>query len=218
MRLLWRNIKKMHLPDLDIKQLNSLLGNIDIYLLDQILKGRFPKHYKILDAGCGEGRNLIYFVRNNYRVYGIDKSNDAIKMLQHLVRSLNPRYPRDRFFVGDVNDTPFEREEFDAIISSAVLHFSENESQFRDQISELMRVLKPGGILFMRMATIIGIEHDVNALQDGKYLQPDGAVRFLLTRELLNEMEKQLEFLEPLKVVLVDNQRCMSTLVMKKPG
>jgi len=143
---LWRNINLMNTPDLNIKKLNNLLGNIDIYLLDQILKGRFPKNYKILDAGCGEGRNLIYFIRNNYRVYGIDKNTDAIKMLQHLARSVNSRYPRDRFFVGDTIDLPFEKDEFDAIISSAVLHFSENESQFIDQVSELMRVLKPGGM------------------------------------------------------------------------
>jgi hypothetical protein len=50
-----------------IKELNQLLGNIDIYLLDQILKARFEKHCKILDAGCGEGRNLIFFVRNEYQ-------------------------------------------------------------------------------------------------------------------------------------------------------
>ena len=51
-----------------IKELNHLLGNIDIYLLDQILKDRFKKSFKILDAGCGEGRNLIYFVRNGFKL------------------------------------------------------------------------------------------------------------------------------------------------------
>lgn len=217
MKLPWRNTDLMKLPDISIKQLNHLLGNIDIYLLDQILKGRFPKNYKILDAGCGEGRNLIYFIRSNYKVYGIDKNVDSIEMLKHLSRSVNLKYPRDRFLVGDVRDMPFKNGEFGAIISSAVLHFAENESEFKNQFSELVRILKPGGILFVRIATIIGIEHSVKFLETGKYLQPDGSVRFLLTRKLLHFIENQMDFIEPFKVVLVDNQRCMSTMVLKKP-
>jgi tellurite methyltransferase len=207
----------MMLPDISIKQLNHLLGNIDIYLLDQILKRRFPKNYKILDAGCGEGRNLIYFIRNNYKVYGIDKNIDSINMLKHLSKSVNPNYPRDRFLAGNVREMPFKNAEFGAIISSAVLHFSEDESEFKEQFAELLRILKPGGILFVRMATIIGIEHSVKFLENGKYLQPDGSVRFLLTSELLRDIKNQMDLIEPFKVVLVDNQRCMSTMVLKKP-
>ncbi|MCK5210932.1 MAG: class I SAM-dependent methyltransferase, partial [Cyclobacteriaceae bacterium] len=136
-----------------IKELNHLLGNIDIYLLDQILKGRFQKHFKILDAGCGEGRNLIYFVRNGYKVYGIDKDEDSIQMLKYLIKSINKDYPLDRFTAGKVKDMPFANHEFDAIISSAVLHFAEDNDHFINMFSELDRVLKPEGILFVRMAT-----------------------------------------------------------------
>ncbi len=203
---------------MDIKALNHLLGNIDIYLFDQILRGRFNKSQKILDAGCGEGRNLIYFIRENYQVYGIDQNADAIGMLQYLAKSISPDYPLSRFTTGDVNSLPYSDHEFDVVISSAVLHFAENEDGFMKQFHELMRVLKQEGILFARVATLQGMETKVKSLGHGKYLLPDGSVRFLLTASLLDEMVNQhnLEFLEPLKIVIVDNQRCMGTLVLKK--
>lgn len=203
-----------------IKELNHLLGNIDIYLLDQILKGRFPKTYKILDAGCGEGRNLIYFLRNNYRVYGIDNNEDAIRMLKYLAGSINRSYPLKRFAVGDVVNMPWKNHKFHAIISSAVLHFAENEGHFQQMVAEMHRLLKPGGLLFARMATDVGILEQSKPLGDGKFLLPDGSVRFLLTHKLLDEMMVNFgfEFLEPYKSVVVDGKRSMSTLVLKKIG
>ncbi len=201
-----------------VKELNHLLGNIDIYLLDQILKERFEKHFKILDAGCGEGRNLIYFVRNNYPVYGIDKDADSIQMLKHLIKSINKAYPLDRFIGGNVEVLPFLNHEFDAIISSAVLHFAENKNHFYEMIMEMIRVLKPKGLLFIRMATDVGMKDSIKPMEDGKFLLPDGTVRFLLTKELLREVMDQfrLEFIEPFKAVIVNEKRCMSTLVLRK--
>jgi len=214
----FKNIIQVNSLKASIKDLNHLLGNIDIYLLDQVLKGRFSKKFKILDAGCGEGRNLIYFVRNGYRVYGIDKNADAIAMLKYLVKSINKDYPPGRFTAGDIGALPYKNNEFDAIISSAVLHFAENETHFKALVTESSRVLKSGGILFARIATIIGMEDQAKSLGSGKYLLPDGSVRFLLTRELLEYVTEYLgfEYVEPFKIVLVDGKRCMSTLVLKK--
>jgi len=202
----------------DIRELNHLLGNIDIYLLDQILKGRFEKNHKILDAGCGEGRNLIYFVRNEYQVFGIDKDGDTIQMLKYLVKSINNTYPQDRFITGDVEAMPYNNSEFDVIISSAVLHFAENKGHFLSMIKELVRVLRSGGLLFVRMTFNVGMEDKIKLVKQGKFLLPDGSVRFLLNRQLLHEIMDQhgFEFIEPLKTVIVDNMRCMSTLVLRK--
>lgn len=201
-----------------VKDLNHLLGNIDIYLLDQILKARFEKSYKILDAGCGEGRNLIYFIRNGYRIWGIDKNADAVQMLKYLIKSVNKEYPLDRFAVGEIDAMPYPDHEFDAIISSAVFHFAENKNHFLSMISETVRILKPGGILFARMAADVGMKDQIKPMGDGKFLLPDESVRYLLTKQQLQDILDiyGLEFIEPFKTVIVDLKRCMSTLVLKK--
>jgi len=64
--------------------LQEYFGNIDIYLFDQLLKGRFNTCKTILDVGCGSGRNLIYFLRQSVDVYGIDSSPDAIAEVKKL--------------------------------------------------------------------------------------------------------------------------------------
>lgn len=201
-----------------IKELNHLLGNIDIYLLDQILKARFEKHFKILDAGCGEGRNLIYFIQNDYQVYGIDKDEGSIQMLKRFIKSINKEYPLDRFVAGKVEEMPYEQHEFDAMISSAVLHFAENQDHFINMFTEMDRVLKPKGILFVRMATDVGMKDKIKSMGNGKFFLPDGSVRFLLTKKTLGEIMDQFgfDFAEPFKSVIVDEKRSMSTIVLRK--
>ncbi len=201
-----------------ITDLNHLLGNIDLYLLDQILKGRFESQHKILDAGCGEGRNIVYFIRNNYQVFGIDKNGESIQRLKYQVKSINKNYPLTRFMNGKVEEMSYPTNEFNAIISSAVLHFAESETHFFTMIKELTRVLKPGGILFIRMACEIGMEDQMKSMGNGTYFLPDGSIRFLLTKALLQQMMENYsyEFIEPFKAVVVDNQRSMSTLVLRK--
>lgn len=213
-----QNTKRKIMEKASIKELNHLLGNIDIYLFDQILKSRFDQAFKILDAGCGEGRNLNYFIKNDFNVWGIDKNADSIQMLNYLAKSINKEYPLDRFAVGSVEDMPYKNQEFDAIISSAVLHFAENKKHFLSMIQELQRVLKSGGILFARVATDVGMEDKFKPLGHGKFLLPDESVRFLLTKELLGEVMEDFgfEFIEPLKTVIVDDKRCMATLVLRK--
>ncbi len=203
---------------MEIKELNHLLGNIDIYLLDQILKRRFEYDFKILDAGCGEGRNLIYFVRKNYQVYGFDRDSDSIQMLKYLVKSINKEYPTDRFISANVEQMPYDNHEFDAIISSAVLHFAEDKDHFMKMLHETVRVLKTKGILFVRMAADVGMEKHIKPMGNGRYFLPDGSVRFLLTKEMLSEIMEifGLSFIEPFKTVIVDDKRCMSTLVLRK--
>ena len=200
------------------KDLNHLLGNIDLYLLDQVLKARFDQNDTILDAGCGEGRNLVYFIRHDYQAWGIDRDEDSIQMLKYLAKSLNRDYPQDRFTSGLVEELPFQEQQFDAVISSAVLHFAENDAHFEQMVAELNRVLKKGGMLFLRMTTIIGIEELVKPLGDGKYLLPDESLRYLLTREKLNALMDTLQgsYVDPFKTVLVDQQRSMCSLVLQK--
>ena len=194
--------------------IQNLVGNTDIYLLDQIMKGRYKQTNTIIDAGCGTGRNLHWFLKNDFSIYAIDRDESSIEKL----RTENASIPLERFQVTHVENLPFEGSFFDHVICSAVLHFATSTTHFHLIITELVRVLKPGGSLFIRMTSDIGIETSVQLLVDGVYHIPDGSKRFLLTRTLLHEImhKHNLHFLEPLKTVNVDDQRCMSTLVLQK--
>ena len=177
------------------------------------MKGRYKTNDTILDAGCGYGRNLHWFLRNNIVIYGIDQDVHAIHELQR-------RYPAvaARFRQSAVEKIPFETHQFDHIISSAVLHFAKDSAHFRQMIAEMVRVLKPTGSLFIRMTSDIGIEDKVQLAGNGVYDIPDGSRRFLLTRTLLADImqKNRLSFLEPLKTVNVNDIRCMSTVVLTR--
>jgi ubiquinone/menaquinone biosynthesis C-methylase UbiE len=126
--------------------------------------------------------------------------------------------PADRFQVASVESLPFANSFFDHIICSAVLHFAESNQQFNAMLSEMTRLLKPGGSLFIRMTSNIGIENMVIEVSDGVYKIPDGSTRFLLTKSMLKKLLIQYRFIliEPLKTVNVEDTRCMTTLLLKK--
>jgi SAM-dependent methyltransferase len=196
----------------------EFFGDIDIYLFDQILKGRFNSKISILDAGCGGGRNLIYFLRNGYEVFGIDENPRAVEQVQLLANSLAPNLSKDNFQVSSVEKMPFPDARFNAVISSAVLHFAENEQHFYRILEEMWRVLKSGGLFFARLASTIGIEDKIQLIHERRYLLPDGSERFLADEELLNAALNRIGAiqLEPLKTTNVQNLRCMSTWVLVK--
>lgn len=197
-----------------LNSIKDLLGQTDIYLIDQIMKGRYAPSDKILEAGCGGGRNMDFFVKNNFQIYGIDQSEAAILNL----RSKYPDLEEKRLQIAMVEKLPFPDNYFDHIISSAVLHFAKSTNHFKEMMSEMLRVLKPGGSLFIRMTSDIGMKDKVIFLGNGNYKIPDGSMRFLLKKDLIKDLSQtfKISFLEPLKTVNVDDMRCMSTLVLRK--
>lgn len=204
---------------MELSSVNQHFGNVDLYLLDQILKSKFQPSMKVLDAGCGEGRNLIYFLNSGYHVYGIDRDTSAVKALRFIAGSLRPDLDRDNFRQGDIENLPYTDQTFDLIIASAVLHFASNDNHFLKMFGELIRCLKSGAMLFIRMTSDIGIEEKVVPLGSDRFLLPDGSERFLLTRKTLLELDTlhSLIYLEPLKTVNVNDLRCMSTLIVTIP-
>lgn len=198
--------------------LQQTFGYIDIYLFDQLLKGRFDNSKIILDAGCGAGRNLVYFLQNGYEVYGVDQSTAAIETIKQLSASLSPENSLDNFSVSGVEDMPFSDSFFDLVICSAVLHFAKNELHFDSMLRSLWRVLKPGGYLFARLASDIGIEELVIATGNSRYLLPDGSERFLVNEDILLRYTHELNatLYEPIKTTNVQNLRCMTTWCLQK--
>ena len=198
--------------------LNEQFGSIDIYLFDQLLRGRLQPGMSLLDAGCGGGRNLVYFLRNGFKVYGVDQSATAIVQAKSLATELLNDIEIDQFRVENVERMSFGNETFDVVLSSAVLHFANDEEHWQAMVSEMWRVLKPGGIFFARLASTVGIEDQIQPINGRRYHLPDGSDRFLVDFEMLDKTTKSLggEWLEPFKTVVVHNLRSMSNWCLRK--
>lgn len=198
--------------------LQQLYGNIDIYLFDQLLKGRFDACAKVLDAGCGGGRNLVYFLQNGHEVYGIDPNPDAVAQVQLLAKQLAPNIPTKNFTVAKAEAMPFKAGSFDLVICSAVLHFANDSNHFDAMLRSMWNTLKPGGYFFARLASDIGIEKLVLPLGNSRYALPDGSERFLVNEQILIEYTTELggQLVEPVKTTNVQNLRCMTTWCLQK--
>ena len=198
--------------------LHNWFGDLDVYLFDQLLKGRFVAGMRVLDAGCGGGRNLNYLLKSGFEVCGIDKSPEAIAQVQALAALLAPHLSPGNFRVELVESMSFADEDFDVVISSAVLHFARDEDHWHEMVREMWRVLKPGGIFFARLASTIGIEDEAEHLEGRRYRLPDRSTRFLVDEQMLLTTNAALggEWIEPFKTVVVQHQRAMSNWVVRK--
>ena len=197
--------------------LQDEFGNIDIYVFDQLLRGRIVAGQRVFDAGCGGGRNLVYLLRNGYDVCGNDADAAAIAQVRSMAAALAPDRPHD-FRVEAIEDTSFPDAHADVVLASAVLHFARDEQHFAAMVRQLWRVLKPGGLFFARLASTIGIADDVRPLGNGRYRLPDGSDRFLVDAAAIESWTGRLggTLLDPIKTTVVHGQRSMTTWVAKK--
>ena len=196
----------------------SEFGQIDIYVFDQLLRGRLLPGMRILDAGCGGGRNLVYFFRNGFEIFGVDADPHAVASVRAIAARLASRLPAENFRVEPVERMSFADASADAVLSSAVLHFAQDEQHFDAMVREMWRVLKPGGLLFCRLASDIGMETRMQRIEGRRFLLPDGSQRYLVNEAILMDLTRQLAatLLDPVKTTVVQDQRCMTTWVVRK--
>jgi ubiquinone/menaquinone biosynthesis C-methylase UbiE len=95
---------------------------------------------KVLDLGCGSGRDSFYLAEHGYRVWGIDISRVAIERAKVNLNS----YDID-FKVASAEELDFEDNFFDAVYSGWVLQ----SVPLKKAASEIKRVLKPGGVAYL---------------------------------------------------------------------
>ena len=199
-------------------QLVEQFGAIDIYLFDQILRGRIGRGMRVLDAGCGAGRNLVYFLREGYEVFGADLDARAVESTQRLAARLAPGLPDGNFRVEAIEEMSFPDGFADVVLSSAVLHFARGDDQFLAMLRGAWRVLKPGGLLFCRLASTIGMEQQMQCIGGRRFRLPDGSERYLVDAKLLGNLTEELggRLMDPLKTTVVQGQRAMTTWVLQK--
>ena len=196
----------------------ALFGRIDIYVFDQIVRGRITPQMRVLDAGCGAGRNSEYLIQCGAEVFGVDADSSQIARVRAVALERASDFPAENFSVGCLTELPFPDSHFDAVICSAVLHFAADSSEFEAMVSEMWRVLAPGGVFFSRLASTIGVEDQVTRLRDRWHHLPDGSDRFLVDEAYLLQITSRLggELLDPLKTTVVQNMRAMTTWVLRK--
>jgi tellurite methyltransferase len=198
--------------------LTSLFGPIDVYLFDQLLRGNIRPGMTVLDAGCGGGRNLAFLLREGYEVYGVDSNPEAIRAVRALAGQLAPRLPVENFRAEAIESSSFPDQLADVVLSSAVLHFARDEEHFRAMLLGAWRRLKTGGLFFGRLASSIGMADRMKPLGGRRFLLPDDSERFLVDEPYLLALTKELggRLVDPLKTTVVQDQRCMTTWVLRK--
>jgi len=197
--------------------LRAEYGEIDIYLFDQLLRGRFDRRRRVLDAGCGAGRNLPFFLRRGFDVRAIDADPAAVRAVRDLASSLNPTLPLEQIQQGSLSALPWPDASADAVICSAVLHFARDDQDFGAMVQELWRVLAPGGLFFARLATSIGLEGAIST-PTGRVRLPDGSDRYIVDEPTILSWSAKLggRLADPIKTTNVQNMRCMTTWVLEK--
>jgi tellurite methyltransferase len=200
------------MPDLERQ-----FGQIDIYLFDQLLRGRIRQGMRVLDAGCGGGRNLVYLLQSRFEVFATDADAGSIQHVRQLAAASSD-LPDTNFRVEPVERMTFPDAFADVVISSAVLHFARDDDHFSAMVNEMWRVLAPEGMLFARLASSIGIESRIRPTGNGRFTLPDGSERYLIDERRLVELTDRLggRFLDPIKTTIVQDQRSMTTWVVRK--
>lgn len=201
-------------PSADIRE---RFGEIDIYLFDQLARGRFDARPRVLDAGCGDGRNLVYLLRTGFTCYGVDREPAVVARAARLALDLAPALPVDHFQVAALDSLPWDDGVMDAVVCSAVLHFADDEAHFGRMLREMWRVLAPGGLWFARLASTIGLEAQTGPA--GRRVQlPDGSTRFVVDERMLLAWTDRLggRLLDPIKTTNVQGMRAMTTWCAEK--
>lgn len=172
---------------------------------------------RIFDAGCGVGRNLVYLARQQYELFGVDPDPWCVIEVRRLMAVL-ASLPAANFRAEPIEAASFPDAFVDVVISSAVLHFARNDDHFRDMLHGAWRVLKPGGLLFCRLASSIGLETKIRRVAGRRFQLPDGSERYLVDEALLTQAVDDLggQMIDPLKTTIVQNERSMTTWVVRK--
>jgi SAM-dependent methyltransferase len=191
-------------------------GQIDIYVFDQILRGNIEPGMCVLDAGCGYGRNLVHLLREGCMVFALDQDAEGIEHVRKLSASLQTGLPAENFQVGSIERMPFPDGFADVVLCNSVLHFARDDRHFQAMLAELWRVLKPGGMLFCRLGSRIGM--DFERLHGNLFRIRDGSHWFLVDQEMLLALTEELNavLVDPLKTTIVQDYRCMTTWVLRK--
>jgi len=206
-----QEINKHQTMGIDITLLNNKLGDLDLQLLDFLLKGHIPTAGRVLDAGCGAGRQLLYFLQNGYPTDAIDKSISEVRATNLVSRAI---VQKDVAKVGLLEALPFQDGAFEFIICSRVVHFAQDEDQWEEMLEELRRVLCKTGRLYLSSASTMGVEPYLSKMENGLYTMPNGAIRFAVNPERIKRMLSKWKEVVPYRTMVLSDQSAETTFLL----
>src|SRR3989344_955612 len=113
-----------------------------------------PKSGRLLDMGCGQGQDSRFFSELGYEVMAVDLSAQGIRFAEE--KANRGKYNNLEFKTADIVESlPFADSEFDVVYSHLAIHYFDTETTFKI-ITEIKRVLKPGGVF----ACLVNSIHD----------------------------------------------------------
>lgn len=135
----------------------NLLANADrIYFNDYILFVEYflPKGKYILDAGCGTGQSSMLLKEKGYRVKGLDGAERFIKQAKK-------KFPDIDFIQNDLTNIEESDNTFDAVGTYNTL---EHVNNLKKVLEEMLRVVKPGGLIIIHSPNLLSAKHLSDAL------------------------------------------------------
>ena len=147
-------------------------------------KLELKKESSVLDMGCGEGRHAIgLYVDRKINAFGFDLSHKDLKIAEGRLNDFPASENNENgcfFGVSNINQLSFSNDSFDSVICSEVL---EHVDSPEESVKELIRVLKPGGILALSVPRFLP-EWICWKLSKGYQQMPGGHVRIFKHRTL----------------------------------
>ena len=128
--------------DLSYSEETDTQGKLFEIVKVEFLKELFPKKAKMLEVGCGSAFVSLYFTKRGFQVSCLDINKFILEVAK---KNFKKERVKGEFVVGDAEKLPFKSQEFDIVTSFGLLEHFENP---KNAISEMVRVLKPNGILF----------------------------------------------------------------------
>jgi ubiquinone/menaquinone biosynthesis C-methylase UbiE len=148
---------------------------------------RFDNKLKVLDAGCGIGRNSVYLAKKGCEVHAADFSFVALKRLEHLADESGVANRIITYQTAFEENFPFEHDVFDLVLDSYVFCHFVDENLKEYYLNELYRVTKPGGFVFSSVFSVNDEYYSEIVREDGETSTVVVDPRNRVTKQLYTE-------------------------------
>lgn len=198
-----------------LDDINNYFGDLDLFLLDQLLKGNI-RSGKVLELGFGDGRNLLHFLQAGYEVHGVDLDPSSIALMKAFAKNLKQGCP-ENFIKTSATDLPYDDAFFDTVICCRLFHFLSDQDK-KIAWHQIHRVLRPNGICYFTANSTINFEHSIVGHEEGQHSFPDGTQGYMLNQKHLSAFLTDSGFkqIEPTRHIQYDDQHAETILVLQK--